>query len=86
MPFFWTKQYKTLLRMTGFAPSPDGIDLEGDPAGGDVLAFYRTSGRVLAVAGIGRDREVAAASEVLRASGPCAPDEMRDAIARLLEG
>ena len=66
VPFFWTRQFDIGLLYSGHASSWDEIIYRGDLASHDFLAFYVKNNRVLAVAGMNRDREMAAAEELLR--------------------
>jgi NADPH-dependent 2,4-dienoyl-CoA reductase/sulfur reductase-like enzyme len=66
VPFFWTRQFDIGLLYVGHAAGWDDIIYRGDVAAHDFLAFYVKNNRVLAVAGMNRDREMAAAEELLR--------------------
>lgn len=66
VPFFWTQQFDITLRYVGHASSWDEIVYLGDVAARDFLAFYVKDDRVLAVAGVNRDREMAAIEELMR--------------------
>jgi NADPH-dependent 2,4-dienoyl-CoA reductase/sulfur reductase-like enzyme len=66
VPFFWTRQFDIGLLYVGHAAAWDEIIYRGDLASHDFLAFYVKDNRVLAVAGMNRDSEMAAAEELLR--------------------
>jgi NADPH-dependent 2,4-dienoyl-CoA reductase/sulfur reductase-like enzyme/nitrite reductase/ring-hydroxylating ferredoxin subunit len=66
VPFFWTRQFDKGLLYVGHAASWDEIVYDGDVAARDFLAFYVKGGRALAVAGVNRDRDVAALEELFR--------------------
>jgi apoptosis-inducing factor 3 len=66
VPFFWTRQFDTGLLYVGHAPSWDEIVYAGDVAAQDFIAFYVKDGRVLAAAGVNRDRDMAALEELFR--------------------
>jgi len=66
VPFFWTQQFDIGLLYVGHASSWDEIIYRGDLASHEFLAFYVKNNRVLAVAGMNRDHEMAAAEELLR--------------------
>jgi apoptosis-inducing factor 3 len=66
VPFFWTRQFDAGLLYVGHAASWDEIVYQGDVAARDFLAFYIKGDQVLAVAGMNRDREMAAAEELMR--------------------
>lgn len=66
VPFFWTRQFDVGLLYVGHTASWDEIIYRGDVASNDFLAFYVKDNRVLAVAGMNRDPEMAAAEELLR--------------------
>ena len=58
VPFFWTTQFDVTLNYVGHAVEWDGITYDGDLGSKDFLAFYSKAGRILAVAGMNRDREI----------------------------
>jgi hypothetical protein len=66
VPFFWTQQFDAGLLYVGHAAPWDEIIYHGDVAAHDFLAFFVKGNRVHAVAGMNRDRELAAAEELLR--------------------
>ena len=66
VPFFWTRQFDVGLLYVGHAKSWDEIVYRGDVSSHDFLAFYLKGKRVVAVAGMNRDREMAAAEELMR--------------------
>jgi NADPH-dependent 2,4-dienoyl-CoA reductase/sulfur reductase-like enzyme/nitrite reductase/ring-hydroxylating ferredoxin subunit len=66
VPFFWTRQFDAGLLYVGHASSWDEIVYQGDVHARDFLAFYIKMGHVLAVAGMNRNREMAAAEELMR--------------------
>lgn len=66
VPFFWTRQFDAGLLYVGHATSWDEIIYHGEVSSHNFLAFYLKRDRVVAVAGMGRDREMAAAEELLR--------------------
>ncbi|HWF90562.1 MAG TPA: FAD/NAD(P)-binding oxidoreductase, partial [Pyrinomonadaceae bacterium] len=66
VPFFWTQQFDAVLAYVGHATVWDEIIYRGDVASHDFLAFFVKDNRVLAVAGMNRDRELDAAEELLR--------------------
>ena len=69
VPFFWTRQFDSALLYVGHAASWDEIIYQGDVSAHDFLAFYVKDNRVLAVAGMNRDAELAAAEELMRLDG-----------------
>lgn len=66
VPFFWTRQFDAGLLYVGHAEQWDEIFYEGEVSARDFLAFYIKDGSVLAVAGMDRDREIAAIEELMR--------------------
>jgi NADPH-dependent 2,4-dienoyl-CoA reductase/sulfur reductase-like enzyme len=66
VPFFWTRQFDVGLVYVGHAASWDEIIYRGDVSTHDFIAFFVKGNRVLAVAGMNRDQEMAAAEELLR--------------------
>lgn len=71
VPFFWTMQYGQPIHYAGYAPHADRIAYRGQVEQGDFLAGYYQDGRLLAVAGAGRPREMIAAEQLIRTgTGP----------------
>ena len=66
VPFFWTRQFDVGLLYVGRATSWDEIVYRGEVSSQDFLAFYVKNNRVLAVAGMNRDLEMAAIEELMR--------------------
>lgn len=66
VPFFWSGQYDLKLRYAGHAEKWDEVIINGDLDAREFLAFYIKDSKVLAVAGCGRDKEVAAITELMR--------------------
>ena len=66
VPFFWSGQYDLKLRYIGHAEKWDEMFLDGNLDSPEFLAFYLLNGKVMAVAGINRDKEIAAISELMR--------------------
>ena len=56
VPFFWSQHYDVPINYVGHAEKWDEIAIDGDIAAGDCLLKYKSTGRVLAVASIYRDR------------------------------
>ncbi|BAU63662.1 putative rubredoxin reductase [Stanieria sp. NIES-3757] len=66
IPFFWSGQYDLKLRYVGHATEWDQVVIDGDLKEQKFLAFYVKDRRILAVAGCGRDRDIAAIAELMR--------------------
>jgi apoptosis-inducing factor 3 len=77
VPFFWTRQFDVGLLYVGHAASWDEIIYQGDVPSQNFLAFYVKENRVLAVAGMNRDREVAAIEELMRVDRMPTPARLR---------
>ncbi|MDB9524738.1 FAD-dependent oxidoreductase [Oscillatoria sp. CS-180] len=77
IPFFWTGQFGLKLRYVGHAEAWDEVVIQGDLEKQEFLAFYVQSDRILAVAGIGRDRDIAAISELMRLNQMPSAKEVR---------
>ncbi len=54
------------LRYVGHAEKWDDIAIQGSLEDQAFLAFYAETDQVMAVAGVGRDRDIAAISEIMR--------------------
>lgn len=77
VPFFWTRQFDAGLLYVGHAASWDEIIYQGDLPSQNFLAFYVEEDRVLAVAGMNRDREMAAIEELIRLDRMPTPARLR---------
>ncbi|MGB3672403.1 MAG: FAD-dependent oxidoreductase [Phormidesmis sp.] len=66
VPFFWTGQFDIKLRYVGHSENYDDVIVQGSLADRSFLAFYAEGEQVMAVAGVGRDRDIAAISELFR--------------------
>ncbi|MDJ0596933.1 MAG: FAD-dependent oxidoreductase [Pleurocapsa sp. MO_226.B13] len=66
VPFFWSGQYDLKLRYVGHAEKWDKVYIDGDLEQREFLAFYLQGDRVMAVAGINRDKDIAVISELMR--------------------
>lgn len=58
VPFFWSVHYDLTINYAGHAQSWDAIEIDGDIAARDCLVRYQKNGVTIAVAGIGRDKQV----------------------------
>jgi apoptosis-inducing factor 3 len=85
VPFFWTRQFDAGLLYVGHAEGWDEIIYEGDVDAQDFLAFYVSDDRVSAVAGMNRDREMAAIEELMRQDRMPSPAQFRSGAVNLLE-
>jgi len=56
VPFFWTRQYGVSIKYVGYADKWDSVDIDGSLDKKDCTVSYRSGGRTLAIATIGRDR------------------------------
>ncbi|HKR21177.1 MAG TPA: oxidoreductase C-terminal domain-containing protein, partial [Pyrinomonadaceae bacterium] len=77
VPFFWTRQFDSALLYVGHAASWDEIIYQGDVFAHDFLAFYVKDNRVLAVAGMNRDREMATFEELIRLGQMQLPEQQQ---------
>lgn len=66
LPFFWTGQFDLKLRYAGHAESWENLLIQGSLEEQSFLAFYIQQNQVKAVAGCGRDRDIAAITELMR--------------------
>ena len=85
VPFFWTRQFDSGLVYVGHATSWDEIIFQGDVSAHAFLAFYVKDGRVLAVAGMNHEREMAAIEGLMRLESLPHPDQLRSGSVNFLE-
>ena len=85
VPFFWTQQFDVTLRYVGHATSWDEIIYQGDVASRDFLAFYVKDNRVAAVAGVNRDRELAAVEALMQTDRMPTPEQLKFGNVRVLD-
>ena len=85
VPFFWTRQFDAGLSYVGHAEGWDDIVFDGDVSARDFLAFFVKKDRVLAVAGMNRDREMAAAEELMAQDRMPTPDDLQGGHTSMLE-
>lgn len=83
--FFWTRQFDVGLLYVGHAKQWDEIIYQGDVSARDFLAFYTKQNRVLAVAGMNRDPEMAAIEELMRLDRMPRADQLKDGSTNFLE-
>ena len=85
VPFFWTRQFDAGLLYVGHAASWDEIIYQGEVSAQDFLAFYVKDNCVRAVAGMNRDRDMAALEELMRLGRMPTPAQLRNSPAGFLE-
>ncbi|HQT79648.1 MAG: hypothetical protein B7Z80_17035, partial [Rhodospirillales bacterium 20-64-7] len=85
VPVFWTIQYLKRLDYIGHASEWDDVVLHGDLEKPNFLAYYVKDGRVVAAAGLGRDRDTAALIELFNRRRDWAAAELGAQPARLLD-
>jgi NADPH-dependent 2,4-dienoyl-CoA reductase/sulfur reductase-like enzyme len=78
VPYFWTGQFNLKLRYAGHAEQWDDIVYQGSLDDQEFLAFYVQNNQVMAVAGCGRDRDVAAITELMRLQQMPSADTIRN--------
>lgn len=90
VPFFWTSQVGLSFQYVGHTDEWDDIIIDGDLDSREFVAYFVTGDQVPAVAGNFRDRQLAAAEELIREGRMPTPAELRagsvDLVARLQEG
>ena len=77
VPFFWTTQFDLTLNYVGHTRGWDEILIDGDIGQRDFLAFYVKGGRVRAVAGVGRDGELAHMEAMMKLDRMPSPETLR---------
>ena len=78
VPFFWTTQFDVTLNYVGHVRDWNEVIVRGKIADEEFLAFYVKDHRVLAAAGMNRDRELAVIEELIRLNRMPSPQKLRD--------
>ena len=78
VPVFWTIQYLKRLDYIGHAKDWDDVVVHGDLEKPEFLAYYVKDGRVLAAAGLDRDKETAALIALFERRQDWTPEELGD--------
>jgi apoptosis-inducing factor 3 len=68
VPFFWTEQHGVSIKYVGHAQRWDSVELSGSLEARDCVVTYKSAGRTLAVATIGRDLQNLKAESALEMS------------------
>lgn len=76
VPVFWTIQYLQRLDYVGHAKEWDDLIIHGDLSKPEFLAYYVKAGNVAAVAGFGRDQEMAAVIALFEEQRDWTPDAL----------
>ncbi len=69
VPYFWTRHYGTTLHYFGHVQDWDEIQISGNVENCDFIAYLLKEGKVHAVAGMERERELALLEEKIRQQG-----------------
>jgi NADPH-dependent 2,4-dienoyl-CoA reductase/sulfur reductase-like enzyme/nitrite reductase/ring-hydroxylating ferredoxin subunit len=88
VPFFWSEQFDLFLQYVGYASTWEEVIFHGELKDRNFLGYYVKGDRVMAVAGLQHDRQLAALSELMRLGQLPPPEEVRrepgfDPVARL---
>jgi NADPH-dependent 2,4-dienoyl-CoA reductase/sulfur reductase-like enzyme/nitrite reductase/ring-hydroxylating ferredoxin subunit len=78
IPFFWTRQFGTSLRYIGFARTFERVAVRGEVAKDAFVAGFYQGGKLKAVAGMRRTRELIRAGQILEAGGSVSPEQLED--------
>ncbi|MEL6468939.1 MAG: FAD-dependent oxidoreductase [Cyanobacteria bacterium J06623_4] len=77
VPFFWTGQFDLKLRYVGHSEAYEEVIIQGSLEEKSFLAFYIQEHQAMAVSGIGRDRDIAAISELMRLRKMPTPEKIK---------
>ncbi|MBV9117030.1 MAG: FAD-dependent oxidoreductase [Acetobacteraceae bacterium] len=80
VPYFWTIHFKKRLDYIGHAAPGDEVVVDGDLERPEFIACYLRDGRVTAVAGWDRDRQMAAAIHLMTERRDWTRAGLRDAL------
>jgi 3-phenylpropionate/trans-cinnamate dioxygenase ferredoxin reductase subunit len=78
IPWFWSDQYDTNLQYAGLHAAWDRIVIRGSLAGRSFLAFYLRGGRIDAVAGLNRGKDVRRSLPLIRSRAGIDPGRLED--------
>lgn len=82
VPYFWTIHYRKRLDYVGHAETWDEVVVDGNLEKPEFCAFYVQDSKVRAVAGWGRDRQMAAAIGLMSDRADWSVAELRQALAQ----
>ena len=85
VPFFWTAQSGFNFRYLGYVRNWDDLIIDGDIQARKFIAYYIMNNMVHAVAGINRDKEMAAIEELMRHNSMPSVEDLRKKKIRLLD-
>jgi len=80
VPYFWTNHYRKRLDYVGHAEAWDDVVVDGNLETPEFTAFYVRGGTVAAVAGWGRDRQMAQAIALMTDRRDWTAVELREAL------
>jgi 3-phenylpropionate/trans-cinnamate dioxygenase ferredoxin reductase subunit len=78
IPWFWSDQYDATLQYAGFHTNWEQLVLRGRPESGSFLACYLNDGRIDAVAGLNRAKEVRGSIPLIKARARVDPRQLHD--------
>lgn len=78
VPWFWSEQYDTTLQYAGFHSAWERLVVRGTLEAGNYLACYVNEGRVDAVVGMNRAKDVRRMIPIIRARRPVDLDRLQD--------
>jgi 3-phenylpropionate/trans-cinnamate dioxygenase ferredoxin reductase subunit len=78
IPWFWSDQYDANLQYAGFHTKWDELVVRGQLDSGDFLACYLNDGRLDAVVGINRAKDVRRAMPIIKGRSRVNVDQLRD--------
>jgi apoptosis-inducing factor 3 len=69
-PFFWSNQGDKRLDYAGYAPDWERIEIKGETAKLDFIAYYIRGGKAVAACAIGHNPEMIRYLDMLATNGP----------------
>jgi NADPH-dependent 2,4-dienoyl-CoA reductase/sulfur reductase-like enzyme/nitrite reductase/ring-hydroxylating ferredoxin subunit len=84
IPYFWTYQAGLEIRYVGHAKNWDNIIYWGELSSKKFTAFYIKNNKVVAAAGIDRDKEIAAIEMLMKMNKMPAPKELKNGMIDLI--
>lgn len=78
LPWFWSDQYDSRFQLGGMPNPHDEVIVRGNPQSANFAVFHMRCGKVAAVAGVNRPKDVRAGIDFMRSGAEVAQDALAD--------